>query len=161
MQFAAHRARAGWRNRLAASGAFNHHGGPMGMGLAVTAKRAHFNPVDSQVGARMRARRIGLGISQEDLGKAVGVSFQQIQKYEKGANRIGASRLQKLAHALEVPISYFFEGMGGGEADGEGDDIIAFLATAQGLALARGFMRIKSAAVRRRILDFVAAVADD
>jgi transcriptional regulator with XRE-family HTH domain len=108
----------------------------------------------------MRSRRLVLGISQEDLGKAVGVSFQQIQKYEKGANRIGASRLQKLAHALQVPISYFFEGMGG-EADNEGDNIMAFLATAQGLALAKGFMRIKSPNVRRRILEFVAAVADD
>jgi transcriptional regulator with XRE-family HTH domain len=134
---------------------------PWGWGPVVAAKRAHLNPVDSQVGARMRARRLVLGVSQEDLGKAVGVSFQQIQKYEKGANRIGASRLQKLAHALQVPISYFFEGMGGGEAGNEGDSIMAFLATAQGLALAKGFMRIKSPAVRRRILDFVAAVADD
>lgn len=109
----------------------------------------------------MRARRLVLGISQEDLGKAVGVSFQQIQKYEKGANRIGASRLQRLAHALQVPISYFFEGMGAGEADNDGDNIMAFLATAQGLALAKGFMRIKSPTVRRRILEFVAAVAED
>lgn len=109
----------------------------------------------------MRARRLVLGISQEDLGKAVGVSFQQIQKYEKGANRIGASRLQKLAHALQVPISYFFEGMGGGEAGGEGDNIMAFLATAQGLALAKGFMRIRNSNVRRRIIEFVAAVAED
>lgn len=109
----------------------------------------------------MRARRLVLGISQDDLGKAVGVSFQQIQKYEKGANRIGASRLQKLSHALQVPISYFFEGMGGSEADDEADNIVAFLATSQGLALAKGFMRIRSSAVRRRILDFVAAVAND
>jgi transcriptional regulator with XRE-family HTH domain len=109
----------------------------------------------------MRARRLVLGISQEDLGKAVGVSFQQIQKYEKGANRIGASRLQKLSHALQVPISYFFEGMGGATADDEGDNIIAFLATSQGLALAKGFMRIKNAQVRRRIVEFVSSVADD
>lgn len=132
-----------------------------GWGQAVAAKRAHLNPVDSQVGARMRARRLVLGISQEDLGKAVGVSFQQIQKYEKGANRIGASRLQRLAHALQVPISYFFEGMGGGEADNEGENIMAFLATAQGLALAKGFMRIRNSNVRRRIIEFVAAVAED
>lgn len=127
----------------------------------MTERRALSNSVDSQVGARMRARRLVLGISQEDLGKAVGVSFQQIQKYEKGANRIGASRLQKLSHALQVPISYFFEGMGGSEADDEADNIVAFLATSQGLALAKGFMRITSPAVRRRILDFVAAVAND
>jgi transcriptional regulator with XRE-family HTH domain len=127
----------------------------------VTAKKALLNPIDSQVGARMRARRLVLGISQEDLGKAVGVSFQQIQKYEKGANRIGASRLQKLAHALQVPISYFFEGMGAGNTSHESDDLMAFLATSQGLALARGFMRIKSPTVRRRILDFVASIAED
>jgi transcriptional regulator with XRE-family HTH domain len=125
------------------------------------AKRTILNPVDSQVGARVRARRLVLGISQEDLGKAVGVSFQQIQKYEKGANRIGASRLQKLSHALQIPISYFFEGMGGGKSDVEGDHIIAFLATSQGLALAKGFMRIKNPQVRRRIVDFVSSVADD
>ncbi|BCJ90316.1 putative HTH-type transcriptional regulator [Terrihabitans soli] len=127
----------------------------------MAAKRTLLNPVDSQVGSRMRARRLVLGISQEDLGKAVGVSFQQIQKYEKGANRIGASRLQKLAHALQVPISYFFEGMGVGTSDTESDDLMAFLATAQGLTLAKGFMRIKSPIVRRRILEFVASVADD
>lgn len=131
------------------------------MGAAVAAKRALLNPVDSQVGARMRARRLVLGISQEDLGKAVGVSFQQIQKYEKGANRIGASRLQKLAHALQVSISYFFEGMGSGETDSEGDSIMAFLGTAQGLALAKGFMRIRNPNVRRRIIEFVTAVAED
>jgi transcriptional regulator with XRE-family HTH domain len=131
------------------------------MGTSVNAKRALLNPVDSQVGARMRARRLVLGISQEDLGKAVGVSFQQIQKYEKGANRIGASRLQRLAHALQVQISYFFEGLGAGQADHESDSLMAFLATAQGLTLARGFMRIKNSAVRRRILEFVAAVSEN
>lgn len=109
----------------------------------------------------MRARRLVLGISQEDLGKAVGVSFQQIQKYEKGANRIGASRLQSLAHALQVQISYFFEGMGVGTAAHESDSMMAFLATTEGLTLARNFMRIENPAVRRRILEFVAAVAEN
>jgi transcriptional regulator with XRE-family HTH domain len=128
--------------------------------LAVTQKLQ--NPVDTQVGARLRTRRLLLGISQEDLGKAVGVSFQQIQKYEKGTNRIGASRLQKLAHALRVPISYFFQGMGnGGAVDSDNGHILAFLSTPQGLALAKSFMRIKNTAVRRRISEFVASVAED
>jgi transcriptional regulator with XRE-family HTH domain len=130
-------------------------------GRTLQAKRTVLNPVDSQVGSRMRARRLVLGISQEDLGKAVGVSFQQIQKYEKGANRIGASRLQRLSHALQVPIAYFFEGMGGGTSDGEGDNIMAFLATSQGLALAKNFLRIKNPHVRRRIVEFVSSVAED
>jgi transcriptional regulator with XRE-family HTH domain len=96
------------------------------------------------------------------LGKAVGVSFQQIQKYEKGTNRIGASRLQKLAHALQVPIAYFFPSAGDGSIpNSENDHILAFMGTAQGLALAKSFMRIKDATVRRRIAEFVASVAED
>jgi transcriptional regulator with XRE-family HTH domain len=134
---------------------------PIPWGWAVQAKRTILNPVDSQVGARMRARRLVLGISQDDLGKAVGVSFQQIQKYEKGANRIGASRLQKLSQALQVPISYFFEGLGDGTSDGEEDNIIGFLATSQGLALAKGFMRIKNPQLRRRIIEFVASIGEN
>lgn len=120
------------------------------------------NPVDTQVGARLRARRLLLGISQDELGKAVGVSFQQIQKYEKGTNRIGASRLQKLAHALQVPISYFFQGVGDTSAtNADNDHILAFLGTAQGLALAKSFMRIKNQTIRRRIAEFIASVAED
>jgi transcriptional regulator with XRE-family HTH domain len=128
----------------------------------VVVEKALQNPVDTQVGAKLRARRLLLGISQEDLGKAVGVSFQQIQKYEKGTNRIGASRLQKLAHALQVPISYFFQGVGDASVtNSDNDHILAFLGTAQGLALAKSFMRIKNPTIRRRIAEFVASVAED
>ena len=68
------------------------------------------NPTDKHVGARVRMRRMMLSMSQEKLGDALGLTFQQVQKYEKGANRIGASRLQQIAHILQVPVSFFFEG---------------------------------------------------
>ena len=68
------------------------------------------NPTDKHVGARVRMRRMMLGMSQEKLGDALGLTFQQVQKYEKGANRIGASRLQQIAHILQVPVSFFFDG---------------------------------------------------
>src|SRR5688572_2571155 len=68
------------------------------------------NPTDKHVGARVRMRRMMLGMSQEKLGDALGLTFQQVQKYEKGANRIGASRLQQIAHILQVPVAFFFEG---------------------------------------------------
>jgi transcriptional regulator with XRE-family HTH domain len=149
------------RNRLAADAGFDHDAFDV-RGPVVTVRKALQNPVDTQVGARLRTRRLLLGVSQEELGKAVGVSFQQIQKYEKGTNRIGASRLQRLAHALQVPIAYFFQGMSGTDApDTEGDHIMAFLGTAQGLALAKSFMRIKNPTIRRRIAEFVTAIAED
>ena len=79
------------------------------------------NPTDKHVGARVRMRRMMLGMSQEKLGDALGLTFQQVQKYEKGANRIGASRLQQIAHILQVPVSFFFDGLadpiGGAEVD--------------------------------------------
>src|SRR6187431_2424895 len=68
------------------------------------------NPTDKHVGARVRMRRIMLGMSQEKLGDALGLTFQQVQKYEKGTNRIGASRLQQISDILKVPVSFFFEG---------------------------------------------------
>src|SRR5580698_7105343 len=68
------------------------------------------NPIDKHVGSRVRMRRMMLGMSQEKLGNALGLTFQQVQKYEKGTNRIGASRLQQIAHIVQVPVSFFFEG---------------------------------------------------
>ena len=125
------------------------------------------NPVDKYVGSRVRMRRIMLGMSQEKLGDALGLTFQQIQKYEKGANRIGASRLQQIAHILQVPVAFFFDGAPA--APGQTHDgfseapspayVSDFLATSDGLALTKAFMGIKDSKLRRRIVDLVEQIA--
>ena len=127
------------------------------------------NPTDKHVGARVRMRRMMLGMSQEKLGDALGLTFQQVQKYEKGANRIGASRLQQIAHILQVPVSFFFEGaptVAGYQAEGSTEApsptyVSDFLATSDGLALTKAFMRIKDAKLRRRIVDLVEQIVAD
>jgi transcriptional regulator with XRE-family HTH domain len=127
------------------------------------------NPTDKHVGARVRMRRMMLGMSQEKLGDALGLTFQQVQKYEKGANRIGASRLQQIAHILQVPVSFFFEGAPTApgftaHASGEAPSpsyVSDFLATSDGLALTKAFMRIKDAKLRRRIVDLVEQMVGD
>ena len=127
------------------------------------------NPTDKHVGARVRMRRMMLGMSQEKLGDALGLTFQQVQKYEKGANRIGASRLQQISHILQVPVSFFFEGAPNvpGQTDGRMAEapspayVSDFLATSDGLALTKAFMRIKDAKLRRRIVDLVEQIAAD
>ena len=127
------------------------------------------NPVDKYVGSRVRMRRIMLGMSQEKLGDALGLTFQQVQKYEKGANRIGASRLQQIAHILQVPVSFFFEGAPTApgftaQASGEAPSpsyVSDFLATSDGLALTKAFMRIKDAKLRRRIVDLVEQIVGE
>jgi transcriptional regulator with XRE-family HTH domain len=126
------------------------------------------NPIDKHVGARVRMRRMMLSMSQEKLGDALGLTFQQVQKYEKGANRIGASRLQQISNILQVPISFFFEGAPHlpGQAAGMGEPpspayVSDFLATTDGLSLTRSFMRIKSGKMRRRIVDLVEQIADE
>ena len=127
------------------------------------------NPTDRHVGARVRMRRMMLGMSQEKLGDALGLTFQQVQKYEKGANRIGASRLQQIAHILQVTVSFFFEGAPNvpghhptGMAEAPSPAYVSdFLATSDGLALTKAFMRIKNAKLRRRIVDLVEQIAED
>jgi len=126
------------------------------------------NPIDRHVGSRVRMRRMMLGMSQEKLGDALDLTFQQVQKYEKGTNRIGASRLQSIAHILQVPVAFFFEGApsGTGHADGLTEApspayISDFLASSEGLALTKAFMRIKDPKVRRRVVDLVEAIAGD
>jgi transcriptional regulator with XRE-family HTH domain len=127
------------------------------------------NPTDKHVGARVRMRRMMLSMSQEKLGDALGLTFQQVQKYEKGANRIGASRLQQIAHILQVPVSFFFEGAPsapGAHQDGMAEApspayVSDFLATSDGLALTKAFMNIKSAKLRRRIVDLVEQMATE
>ena len=128
------------------------------------------NPTDKHVGARVRMRRMMLGMSQEKLGDALDLTFQQVQKYEKGANRIGASRLQQISHILQVPVSFFFDGAPNvpgqnpppGMSDAPSPAYVSdFLATSDGLTLTKAFMRIKSAKLRRRIVDLVEQIAED
>ncbi|TMJ52478.1 MAG: helix-turn-helix transcriptional regulator [Alphaproteobacteria bacterium] len=124
------------------------------------------DPVDKYVGSRVRMRRIMLGMSQEKLGEALGLTFQQIQKYEKGTNRVGASRIQQISEILQVPVSFLFEGgpRGTVSVDGfsEGTSpayVSDFLATSEGLALTRAFTRITDAKLRRSIVDLVEQIA--
>ena len=125
------------------------------------------NPTDRHVGARVHMRRMMLQMSQEKLGDALGLTFQQVQKYEKGANRIGASRLQQISHILQVPVSFFFEGApdapgfkSEGMAEAPSPAYVAdFLATSDGLSLTRSFMRIKDSKLRRKIVDLVEQIA--
>ena len=124
------------------------------------------NPVDKYVGSRVRMRRIMLGMSQEKLGEALGLTFQQVQKYEKGTNRVGASRLQQISEILQVPVSFLFDGgpsgMVNGENFGEGASpayVSDFLATSEGLALTRAFTRIGDAKMHRSIVELVEQIA--
>lgn len=126
------------------------------------------NPVDKYVGSRVRMRRIMLGMSQERLGEALGLTFQQVQKYEKGTNRVGASRIQQIAEILDVPVSFLFDGGPGangvngaaGFSEGASPAYVSdFLATSEGLALIRAFTRISSPKLRRSIVDMVEQIA--
>ena len=128
------------------------------------------NPIDIHVGSRVRLRRMMLGMSQEKLGESLGITFQQIQKYEKGTNRIGASRLQQISNILQVPVSFFFEGAphlpghhhSGGMGEAPSPAYVSdFLATSDGLSLTKSFMRIKNGKLRRRIVDLVEQIAGE
>ena len=130
------------------------------------------NPIDKHVGSRVRMRRVLLGMSQEKLGEALDLTFQQVQKYEKGTNRIGASRLQQISMTLNVPPAYFFDGApsfeeGGpehpqpGTAETGAAYVIDFLSTTEGLHLNRAFARIQDAKIRKRIVDLVTALAGE
>ena len=130
------------------------------------------NPIDVHVGSRVRFRRMLLGMSQEKLGEKLGLTFQQIQKYEKGINRIGASRLFDLAHVLGVPVQFFYEEAPvGGEPDpltGAGyaekpaeNSIVEFLRSRDGLELNKAFVRIADVKARRAIVELVRSLAED
>jgi transcriptional regulator with XRE-family HTH domain len=126
------------------------------------------NPIDKHVGSRVRMRRMMVGMSQEKLGEKLGITFQQIQKYEKGTNRIGASRLQQIALVLAVPVAFFFEGaptpesMSSSLAEPPSPAYVSdFLATSDGLALTKAFMKVKDPRVRRRIVDLVESIASE
>jgi transcriptional regulator with XRE-family HTH domain len=123
-------------------------------------------PVDKFIGARLRARRLLVRMSQEKLGHALGITFQQIQKYEKGTNRISVSRLHQIAHVLGVPVGYFYEGAPGTEqGSGLREPTAAvyeadFLSNAEGLQLMQAFLRIDDPRVRRRLVDLASAIAE-
>ena len=124
------------------------------------------DPVDRYVGSRVRMRRIMLGMSQEKLGEALGLTFQQVQKYEKGTNRVSASRIQQIAEILQVPVSFLFEGGPSGTAKPDGGSeatspsyVSDFLATSEGLALTRAFTRIGDSKLRRSIVELVEQIA--
>jgi transcriptional regulator with XRE-family HTH domain len=126
------------------------------------------NPVDRHVGSRVRMRRMMLSMSQEKLGDALGLTFQQVQKYEKGTNRIGASRLQQISQILQVPVSFFFEGAPNLHPHPEGTEkapspafVSDFLATSEGLALTKAFIRIKEPKLRRSIVNLVEEIAGE
>ena len=122
--------------------------------------------VDMQVGSRIRMRRRFLGLSQQVLADALGLTFQQVQKYERGANRVSASKLWEIARCLKVPVSYFFDGLpdptGDDEAEGQTDrSIHQFLVTDEGLELASLYPKVPRGPLRRRILELVRAAAGE
>ncbi len=123
------------------------------------------NPIDAHVGSRIRLRRNILGMSQERLGESLGISFQQIQKYERGTNRVGASRLQSIATILNVHVSFFFEEVSGNNPiitaphASSLDDLQAFLSSSEGFRLNREFVKIADPNVRRRIIEMVNTLA--
>src|SRR6266404_8188364 len=126
------------------------------------------NPTDKHVGCRVRMRRKMLAMSQTKLGDALGLTFQQVQKYEKGTNRIGASRLQQLSHVLQVPVAFFFEGAPNASVPhGSNGSALSmahideFVSNSDGLRLIGAFMRIDNAALRRRIVMLVQEIAGD
>jgi transcriptional regulator with XRE-family HTH domain len=122
------------------------------------------NPIDVHVGARVYLRRIERRLSQDKLATRLGITFQQVQKYEKGINRISASRLQEIARILDVPVAYFFEEGTAPQTTTASPDnaasIVAFLSSEEGLALNRAFSYISSRRQRRCIIDLVRAIAD-
>ena len=132
--------------------------------------RGAINSTDKHVGARVRMRRLMLDMSQSQLGNALGLTFQQVQKYEKGSNRIGASRLRHISQILQVPVPFFFEGAPASigwpaaeeSADAPSPSFVSdFLATSEGLDLVRAFTRIEDAKLRRAIVRLVEQIAPD
>jgi len=126
------------------------------------------NTTDKHVGKRVRMRRLMIKLTQEKLAAQLGLTFQQVQKYEKGVNRISASRLREMSHVLQVPVQFFFDGLpetkGGSGKDRQDPSqkfVHDFLASSDGLALARAFTRLKSSKLRRRIVQLVKEFVDE
>jgi transcriptional regulator with XRE-family HTH domain len=128
--------------------------------VALSMAKRKPSAIDRQIGARVRMRRLMLDVSQQQLAARLGVSFQQVQKYERGVNRIGAGRLQKIAEILQVPVSSFFEDFAKpGKKAALPSHIPDFLASADGLALAEAFVSIRDARQRRCVVLLVEAMA--
>lgn len=131
--------------------------------------RKQSNPIDALVGGRVRLRRTLIGMSQEKLGELLGLTFQQVQKYEKGVNRVGAGRLFNIAHILGVPIVYFYEDVQNGSSgrqpgfaeEGASSPVFEFVAKGEGLQLSLAFMKIKDAKVRKRLLELVKSLGTE
>ena len=126
------------------------------------------NPVDVHVGGRLKMRRVLMGISQEKLGESLDVTFQQIQKYEKGANRISASRLYDISRILSVPVQFFFDGIKHGKAarksesqiESEASRLVDLLSSADGAQFIRTFSEIEDDEIRQNIIDLVKSISD-
>ena len=122
------------------------------------------NAIDRKIGQRVRTRRLEIGMSQERLAELLGVTFQQVQKYEKGVNRIAASRLYDIAASLDMPAARFFENLAGGRvgvAEDRQEFVEDVMATPEGAQLMSLFSSIKSLKVRRRVVELVKALTDD
>lgn len=126
--------------------------------------------IDVHVGGRVRLRRMLVGMSQERMGELLGLTFQQVQKYEKGANRIGAGRLYQIAQILDVPVQFFFDDMPQAAAPAKSSEVrqpdhtslvMNYVTSVEGLQLNRHFFRIRDTRVRRRLLDLVKAMAGE
>ena len=147
----------------------NHPQSVSEISAATASSQAH--PVDVHVGRRLRLKRTIMGLSQESIGKAIGVTFQQIQKYERGINRMGASRLYDFARALHVPVSYFFEGYGDelsdhsplyGMAESESPAFEhAAISNRETMDIMRAYHKIKNPQVRKRIVDLIKSMAEE
>ena len=120
------------------------------------------HPVDRHVGLRIRMRRKEMGVSQERLAEALGITFQQVQKYERGANRVSASKLWEIAGALRTPVGYFYDGLEGQAGSASQQTTAqAFLSSSEGLELLAAFPRIVEPAIRRKLVELVRVVAED
>lgn len=117
------------------------------------------NSIDVYVGNRVRVRRKTLGMTQHGLAELLGITFQQIQKYEKGTNRIGASRLQRISEILRVPVGFFFENGGSGPIEGETSELNKFLSSKEGLALNKAFIAIEDPNVRQKLVALAKTLA--
>jgi transcriptional regulator with XRE-family HTH domain len=149
------------------------HGEPLQLSNGEERNSRRPNPMDAHVGSRVRLRRMLLGMSQEKLGESLGLTFQQVQKYEKGVNRIGASRLFELSKVLGVPVQFFYEqapeieGVSDGNfapgftERGSETYVVDFLSTREGLELNKAFVRISDPKVRRAIVELIRSLAGE
>lgn len=127
---------------------------------ATTYKVKSPSPVDVAIGRRIRMRRKMLSMSQTTLATALGVTFQQVQKYERGANRVGGSRMQRIAEVLQTKVAFFFDDTPDDGRTSEENEILAFASTTEGLRLIRAFSKIKSEDARRSIIGIAETVAN-